>query len=57
MRELVRNQVLIGQYLNPDDIARHINLDQTLQGTAKALNEMPTKKSPTKGFSKGAPLI
>lgn len=35
MRTLVKNKIPVGQYINPDDIARHIDLVEQLEKTRK----------------------
>ncbi|SFM70707.1 Predicted ABC-type ATPase [Halopseudomonas yangmingensis] len=41
MKTLVSQKVPIGQYINPDDIAKHIDLAAALQQTATILNCTP----------------
>jgi len=37
LKTLVKNKVPVGQYINPDDIARHISLNSTLKRTNQEL--------------------
>ena len=38
IRTLVNNKIPVGQYINPDDIARHVCLSESLIRTGKILN-------------------
>ncbi|SDU08133.1 zeta toxin family protein [Halopseudomonas salegens] len=50
MKTLVSQKVPIGQYINPDDIARHIVLPDALQRTETALNTHPGWPEPNEEF-------
>lgn len=45
LKTLVKNKVPVGQYINPDDIARHISLNPSLKQTNEALGN--SEDSPT----------
>lgn len=39
LKTLVKNKVPVGQYINPDDIARHIDLSESLERASQALKQ------------------
>jgi predicted ABC-type ATPase len=39
LKTLVKNKVPVGQYINPDDIARHIHLSESLERASQALKQ------------------
>lgn len=51
MKTLVKNQVPVGQYINPDDIARHIDLNASLKRTEDLISDASGASRFAKEFS------